>query len=91
MKWQIWIITERKSSILFPVYDILTGMWKYLLWLAFCCFIYYLKWTNCLSALRFDADDCEVDSEGEDDEVNGNEDGDGEDNEEDSEEGWSRT
>lgn len=34
----------------------------------------------------FDADDCEVDSEGEDDEVNGNEDGDGEDNEEDSEE-----
>lgn len=39
---------------------------------------------------RFDADDCEVDSEGEDDEVNGNEDGDGEDNEEDSEEGWSR-
>lgn len=37
---------------------------------------------------RFDTDDCEVDdSEGEDDEVNGNEDGDGDANEEDSEEG----
>ncbi|XP_043521668.1 acidic leucine-rich nuclear phosphoprotein 32 family member A isoform X1 [Frieseomelitta varia] len=34
----------------------------------------------------FDTDDCEVDSEGEDDEVNGNEDGDGDANEEDSEE-----
>lgn len=55
-----------------------------------CYFVYFLKLINYLSVNRFDADDCEVDSEGEDDEVNGNEDGDGEDNEEDSEEGWSR-
>lgn len=55
-----------------------------------CYFLYFLKPINCLSVNRFDADDCEVDSEGEDDEVNGNEDGDGEDNEEDSEEGRSR-
>lgn len=55
-----------------------------------CYFVYFLKPINYLSVNSFDADDCEVDSEGEDDEVNGNEDGDGEDNEEDSEEGWSR-
>lgn len=36
---------------------------------------------------RYDIDDCEVDSEGDDDEVNGNEDGDGDANEDDSEEG----
>ncbi|XP_050463867.1 acidic leucine-rich nuclear phosphoprotein 32 family member A [Cataglyphis hispanica] len=51
---------------------------------------YREKVFNLIPSLRYldgyDADDCEVDSEGEDDEVNGNEDGDGEDNEEDSEE-----
>ena len=84
MKWQIWIIIGRKSSILFPVYDILTGNYT-LAWL--CYFVYFLKTIDCV-LFRYDADDCEVDSDGEDDEVNGNEDGEGGGNEEDSEEGW---
>lgn len=45
-------------------------------------------WLYFVCEFRYDADDCEVDSEGEDDEVNGNEDGEGGGNEEDSEEGW---
>lgn len=51
---------------------------------------YREKVFNLIPSLRYldgyDADDCEVDSEGEDDEVNGNEDGEGGGNEEDSEE-----
>lgn len=51
---------------------------------------YREKVFNLIPSLRyldgFDADDCEVDSEGEDDEVNGNEDGEGAGNEDDSEE-----
>ena len=51
-------------------------------------YILKYKFLNILLHNRFDTDDCEVDdSEGEDDEVNGNEDGDGDANEEDSEEG----
>lgn len=63
---------------------------KIFTWICFVILFYCLKPINYLFVNRFDADDCEVDSEGEDDEVNGNEDGDGVDNEEDSEEGWSR-
>lgn len=44
-----------------------------------------------LCKFRYDADDCEIDSEGDDDDVNGNEDGEGGGNEDDSEEGWLRT
>ncbi|XP_011640269.1 acidic leucine-rich nuclear phosphoprotein 32 family member A-like isoform X3 [Pogonomyrmex barbatus] len=51
---------------------------------------YREKVFNLIPSLRyldgFDADDCEVDSEGDDDEVNGNEDGEGGGNEDDSEE-----
>ncbi|KAG5308256.1 AN32A protein, partial [Acromyrmex insinuator] len=51
---------------------------------------YREKVFNLIPSLRYldgyDADDCEVDSDGEDDEVNGNEDGEGGGNEEDSEE-----
>ena len=42
---------------------------------------------NVIICYRFDIDDCEVDSDGDDDEVNGNDDDDGDVNEEDSEEG----
>lgn len=54
------------------------------------CYVVYFLQTDCVLSFRFDADDCEVDSEGEDDEVNGNEDGEGAGNEDDSEEGWLR-
>jgi len=84
MKWQIWIIIKKKSSILFLIYDILTGMK-----LCRVCFVILFIFSKLIvfCLFRFDADDCEVDSDGEDDEVNGNEDGEGGGNEEDSEEG----
>lgn len=57
-------------------------------WLRFVISFIFSKRLIVFCLFRYDADDCEVDSEGEDDEVNGNEDGEGGGNEEDSEEGW---
>lgn len=58
-------------------------------WVCFVVsFIFSQSWLCFVYEFRYDADDREVDSEGEDDEVNGNEDGEGGGNEEDSEDGW---
>lgn len=80
---------REKVFNLIPSLRYLDGYRIYIHWISFVISFIFLKRLIVffLCEFRYDADDCEIDSEGDDDDVNGNEDGEGGGNEDDSEEG----